>query len=865
MKLLNKCLFFVALLPLLSSCASEAPWDDVAGGKGSIRLDIQASSDVKSEAPSVRSSSEVVLPPVDQFSVRLTKPDGSVQTWTSLRNFAEEASFPAGKYQLEAIYGHDAQQGFVKDDEEGYEHAYYYGLTENIEVREGQDTKVSVTPRLANSIVYIEYTPEFKKYFKDWDISFRTDGKESVNMGHNEGMSYIIPGNVGITFKATQQNGQEVTLNASSFEAQPKTMYKMKYNIYNGEIGDAKLQILFDDSLEVDPIEINLSEELGMVASPVVTPVGFTSGQEFEHQSGTVFANPVKFDVLAKGGIKEAKLNIASDSYHPDFMTNNAIDLCAATPAQQSALAMAGVKALGFYNNPGQSAQLDVTDLFKTFPIGTHEISLQVTDKFGNTHEAVAFKANCFSIEMSIKSGTAVFGNGYADVIISYNGPDATEPGKNPFTFTTKNENGIEEPCAISSINGVAYTSTRAYESKDYAYRIAIPYRYVDEFDVNLQFNNSDKGKITIPYEYPSFEIESDALAKSIRFRINGWTEGTTKAKLIHRRLQDMKKAYLNGSEIVLTDDGNGIFSISNVNPATEYTLQASLKIASTSAFDSSTKVTTEEAAKVPHWDFTHTKQTININPINAGGQYKYLTSTYQNTTSITVNELDGWASINSKTCYAGSSVKNTWFMVPSTLVKNNEVIIRSVAYDHAGKMPDVYNFGVKVEQRYSHNKPSSIANKAAGELFLGEYSYTSAGESREEGVSFANRPSGISFDYTYSAVNNEVGFAYIVLLDKDGNVITDVEKDLSNVSSATKITLSFFNDKFPSYKFKQEVSKLLIKFISTKGKDITAPFPSDLDDTEGKSGHNLSINPDSYKSLCVGSVLSISNLKFEY
>ncbi len=39
-------------------------------------------------------------------------------------------------------------------------------------------------------------------------------------------------------------------------------MYKMRYNIYNGEVGNAKLEISFDENLETEPIVIDLSGDL---------------------------------------------------------------------------------------------------------------------------------------------------------------------------------------------------------------------------------------------------------------------------------------------------------------------------------------------------------------------------------------------------------------------------------------------------------------------------------------------------------------------------------------------------------------------------------------------------------------------------
>ena len=229
-----------------------------------------------------------------------------------------------------------------------------------------------------------------------------------------------------------------------------------------------------------------------------------------------------------------------------------------------------------------------------------------------------------------------------------------------------------------------------------------------------------------------------------------------------------------------------------------------------------------------------------------------------QNYCELLVSEPTGWASINSKTCYTGSNPQNTWFMVPSTLASDGKVLIRSVAYDHHGTMPALDNHGLSVRAKYSRNAPGSIANKAAGELFLGSYSFDGT-EHRVDGIAFASRPASISFDCTYEGIENEKGWMYIAVLDESGNIISQGEKDI-DASGAYTVPLQYG-------KKGVKAAKLRVRFISAKGDNVAAPIPTDLADvtnTTSLSGQNLG-NDNKYKSLCVGSRLTLTSVKLNY
>ena len=223
----------------------------------------------------------------------------------------------------------------------------------------------------------------------------------------------------------------------------------------------------------------------------------------------------------------------------------------------------------------------------------------------------------------------------------------------------------------------------------------------------------------------------------------------------------------------------------------------------------------------------------------------------------------EGWATVNSRTCFEGSQNRNTWFMVPSTMASSGEVLLRSVAYDHNGTDPALDDHELNPRAKYSRNAPASFSSYAAGELFLGTYSYTSSGENRVDGVSFSTRPSSISFQYRYVPANNEVAEMTVSVLDSRGTVIASGRLDLAAASSNQTKSVALT---YSAASFGKKAATLRVGFKSTKGSNVSAPVPSDLADVTNwtsLSGQNIPTNQ--YKSLCVGSKLWISNVHLGY
>lgn len=871
MKLLQKSMLLGAAAVLSTSCSQDAPWG-VGNGEGEIHLHLSADRDVTAAVPSVRAvSTDIVAPPVAEFQVKVSKIDGSYsESFSTVADFVKKGSFPAGSYQIEAWYGEPDCQGFVKADEEDYAHAYYYGKSSNITVLEGQSTEVQLNAALGNAIVVIEYTDAFKNYFTDWTTTVQTTGSSPVEFGSDEGLSYVIPGDVNVIISAELPNGKTISLNPGSFEVKAQHMYKMRYNIYNGEVGKAdRLEISFDDSLETDPILIDLTDELENTSAPVVTPEGFTNEQNFVIQRGTTFNGEIKFNVSAPGKIASAILTIESDSYTPSFLTNGAIDLCAATEAQKTEMENAGIKAIGFYRNPDKMAQVDLTELCKKLPEGKHRILFQVKDSYTQVNDPVSVGLSCIPVDMSMTAAPAPFGEGYADITVSYNGPDPTAPGSNPFTFRCQGNNTYIDSDIISIKKK---ESTKAFESYDYVYRITVPDVDRDVFTVRAYFGDiSATGPdmtVDVPFEYPDYQVQLDPMTKKLR--INVVHDDPKKKTLFFHKL----RVYINGKRL---EESNKDFSrdeptkwiaVYNLQPSTQYRVQTTLQSAENATkFGSDETITTSPATPVPNGDFSQTAETIN-KTLPVGGEWLCGAITYKTECPFRYSEpVGGWASINKKTFYKDANPQNSWFMVASTFMEGNSVVIRSVGYNHSGTVPA--KTGEFFSGTYYNTSAPDKFDFVSGELFLGSYEFDGT-EKRSEGVAFDARPTSFEFKYNYKPQRtSSKASVEIIIYAADGQTVLNQGREvLTNANTSCKVVFDRYRE------FGVHAGKLCIKFLSSDPKEvetieIKVPTGSQLNEDiktlPARRPYISTIKENSAHAICVGSVLNISDLKFNY
>lgn len=342
---------------------------------------------------------------------------------------------------------------------------------------------------------------------------------------------------------------------------------------------------------------------------------------------------------------------------------------------------------------------------------------------------------------------------------------------------------------------------------------------------------NPDLPSFTLPAQaetnaWSKFIYITPMTAEYISYKPEGLADDDILSNVVYEASAD-------GQVWTKATEKDGRWVIEGLNPNTPYSLRANfLEVYSTN----SVSVTTESGAGVPNGDFEELTETINIGSINQGGRFRetYLGSWQTLTTSYNVSEPNGWASVNAKTCSATASNQNTWFVVPSTLNSSESntgsyaMVLRNVAWDLNGKTPADYTqtWGSLEGDIYNHNEPS-IANRSAGKLFLGSYSYSDGTETYKEGVEFISRPVNLKGYYKYvqdgndanemgmitvSLLNGEtiIGTANIALVEASDYKEFDVHIDYTEESlKATDLRIMISSSNHSSYNQDEETASI--------------------------------------------------------
>lgn len=861
MKNYQKGLLLLALVPGLglTGCSDESPWsgsDDMGG----IALNLESDGRLMRHGTRADDTQCPIVPDANAFGIKLTKSDNTYsKTWSSLEGFNKESEFPIGDYTIEASYGDVTEQGFERPCFKG---------TNTLHVSPGTTTPVNVTATLANAMVTIKYTDAFLANYSTYSAAIETPShSEPVLFPQGETRSaFIDPTGEGYTelvLTLTNDQGQTVNLRPAKFVAQPRRNYVITVNVTgNVSKGDAVLEIGFEEEVTKETITISLGDELFTSPAPEVRPTGFTVGTPVELMEYDELAVSPQFDLYAFGGFREVNLKVANTNgtYVPAFGSN--VNLVNADATTQAQLADAGVKVSGLFRNPDKMAVVNVKNFLGNLPAGEYSVKVEVVDALGRlstetVENPVELTATVTKTEYSIISaGNIDYLANEAQVVVNTN----SQQLKNRIKFRVNNaEATVKSVTEGGTAPAPKRTRTRAELPYTYTYTLDVPQATTASVAVESSYGKL-KATANVAVNGPAYEVVSDAFARFAVFGIE--TDNAEMKEYLTKNL-----TVYNGNAAVTPgnitrDVQNGFITVKGLSAGRAYD-GYSLKLGD--GFEKPVpSFTTEAEVAVPNGDFGTAGRRIQIGGLMVGGEYKVdagiIKGTYHHTSSIDRTEPEGWATVNDLTAYTNSSNKNTWFIAPSMFLDNGVSVIRSVGYNHNGTTPSTSG-GQFNTKYYCENAPSSAQlEKAAGELFLGTYSYDGA-EHRIKGTAFSSRPLSVSFDYKYIPVNGEQAQADVEVIDESGSVLASGLMLLSASADMQNKTIRLSN-----YVFGKKASKLYINFRSTKSgatPAINIPSGGSLD--EGQALGNKTISANGYKAFAKGSELTIDNVKVSY
>lgn len=833
MKGILKFILFLEIV-LLCSCVND---EKRSGAFGGMSLHLSANSSVTDVTTR---SSEEVLPSIQDFSISVLQGDKVQASWDKLSDYDEDTTFPVGSYTLKAFYG--------DIEKEGFDSPYYEGTTD-FNIRGGETTPVETTCKLANTKISIEYTDDFKQYFKTYSSTVQAELGSEVSFSSGETRAaYVKPGRISVKLTFTKVNGglSPTTVEVATIEeALAQHHYHLQMNV---DAGKAMLSIVFDRVTEVRPITLDISDKALNIKPPYFTLTGFekTSNDGNQWDGNPIESNQLSALLTSLGGFTKCILRTTSPNL-PDW-PEEGFNLAALTPEDQALLDKSGVKLIGFGINQDQMGIINFTGLIP---------NLNITDN-NDTH-------------LFYLSATSTYGKQSEDYVLNITTPKnfmllPTEPVKmksKEVTIPVKLKEGNPQNIKLyyryygvmTLINNTVITPI---EGKEGYYNIkasGIDMGVVAK-DFQAEYNGLKSAIVSVAVIIPSYSVILEP------FHVWSYTAEMT---IVPEYAEDMSnvmsaiEAYisLNGStwtkvdaKDLKLDATTGKAVISGLTPGTTYYFRTTCDDGTT--YSIPVMQATESVVQLP--DFTQGWANYFNETINKGGGYGYSgilgSSKKQDTRLLTIEDLnDTWAVVNQKTAPTNPKTKNTWYIVASAFNQNTGVMLRNVAWsDKLGDPPSKYGSVSWSATTLNDLTPPTHEHRSAGKLFLGSYSYNHSTnvEIYNEGISFTSRPIKLKGTYTYVANNDQGGIVTVIVENREGGQTLKLAEG-SEVLTATSSQKEFTVDLTYNTMFEKKATHLRVMFASSSNASNTQSVEDSKIKTTDNKGEAISTGSELY------------------
>lgn len=827
-------------LSLLASCSQDK--GDPQLGNGNFKLSIETDNEV---IPVLRNTQVAsgVNPSAEDFAITLTNEDGSyTKSWSTINNIPSDATYDVGNYTISASYG--------SLEEEGFDTPHYKGETK-FTIRDQETTAVDVTCTLAHVKVSLQYTEAFTKYFADYNATIRSaSGKELTVTRDETRDAYVIPGDITLRLNLTKPSGVSATFEPAKIkDATARQHYIVTFDVTES-VGAAILTIVFDNETEVEPITIDITDEAMVAPAPYIKLEGIENNGSIEVQecdlpdSGVLGAS-----ITARGGLTGCTLTTTSEYLIQEGFPAQ-VELSELTPEQTALFERMGLEVKGFGNNVSKMGYVNFATLTPSLQIATngnsnHTFTLTARDANGKVSEPVSFTITSIPLTLSIgELEKVMLGSTGIDIPMTFNGKDI----KKLKVYQDNNGKANEIPYTVLSNNAENYTLHATIEIGNTPQSLYLSY-------ADRRNTESKKIDITVP---PYTLICND---------YDVWTtRAAMRVTATDAAYQDVIEKYIsfyvnesNGWKEFSPEKTSRGYNITGLTAGETYNFKTSC-LSDQSDMEQSPimKFTTEAALNLPNTQFEEWTSWFS-ETINKGGKYGKIAGTVQETQVLSSSDPTGWATVNTKTVPTNPSTKNTWYMVPSTLVapgvSGNAALIRNVAWDNNGSTPPQGNWGLS--QSLSSLNAPSIANRSAGKLFLGTYFYNhdSGVELYNEGIAFTSRPAKLSGYYKYIAKGGDTNGVVTITVEHrtaSGEVITLATRTLS-LNPASNFTY-----------FEAALSYTNVQYKATH---LKVMFASSNNASKSQSSESSTITTIDNKAqaISVGSELYIDNISLSY
>lgn len=244
-----------------AACSTEATETPAAKGYGEIAVNgaVSAVLDARTRAQAELPAG-TTIPDAGSLALAIESTDAAnpyFKEWGAVSEYSTKKNLLfATTYEVRI---HSTESEDVATSAEGLDKPYFEG-SENVTVAARQQTPVTVTAALANSIVRIEFTDDFKGYFPNGaQFTLTTEAGSEFTVGYTaedhsvaEQYWFIRPASFSIAGSAVKQTPsasvepERVVFAETAAVAAARTMYTYTFDVKG--VGSGKVNITLNDT-----------------------------------------------------------------------------------------------------------------------------------------------------------------------------------------------------------------------------------------------------------------------------------------------------------------------------------------------------------------------------------------------------------------------------------------------------------------------------------------------------------------------------------------------------------------------------------------------------------------------------------------
>ena len=667
------------------------------------------------------------------FKLSVVTYDETVYTCTDYEKFnngeCENVELRVGNYTVFADLGNP--------EVEGFEQPYYSG-SKDIHLEKGDNVDVELECKLANSILKINYTDNFKKYFSTYSSCVSTSNGNTVEYVQDETRgAYLASGEVAVYVKAKKTGANETTFNVGKYTLNPQYEYALTLDV---DVSKAVMTVTFSEEINEEPISIDISDAALNANPPYMTGEGFENIDSVVEGAG--IDGNLRVIINAEAGIASCVMTTTS-AYLKEKGWSENTDLSSADEQTVSTIKGTGVELKGFAGS-NKMAYIDFTELLRALPKDNPvDIKLTVTDKLNKTSDVFSFNVEAQDCMFSVypTDEEAPFLGNECKVNVTLLDGDANNikfaltDGGAPLSVQK-----ISEPVEVDGAN--QYTVT-LYRTDGQFFK--------ETFNISAEYlTYSSKIDIPVYFGLEMDNVENDVWAK--RATVHLYNE-TVENITIQKKESDGNWVNV---ERILNEDGR--ITAYDLSPDTKIALRA-VKKSDESKVTNEIALKTWKAVSLPNGDMEEWSVgpdgkeghgDANKSILGVAKSYKHTPYRSWERWYPYTNIIDNhWDTLNEYTTSIGEEsekINAIWNKRWTRYVANSGTI-KTTGKEGNGALIRTVGWGDG--NTAGGTSANVINNITPGELYLGTYN-----SSPQYGITFDGLPDGLRFDYKYVTEN---------------------------------------------------------------------------------------------------------------